>query len=165
MRIATLLLPFAIAAPGAAQAGEFLDFCSAHHGGETEQLYVDGQIAENFDWRRDCVKHVRIDSIAPEGTTDLNLVVSMLIARPGDEARGQLWLIFDAKRLRKVTSDILTVKPVGWSLPDEDPDVDQEGSVMLPPDTQRFLRQHLDRAADGVDVDIPIAGNSWPRKQ
>mgnify|MGYP003339391711 CR=1 FL=1 len=65
--------------------------------------------------------------------------------------------------------DILTVKPVGWSqavpTPDEEPDVDNEGSIMLPPDTQKFLRRHLDQAADGVELDIPIASQSWPRKR
>ncbi len=168
-RLAALLLALGAATPGAVQAGQFLDFCSARRGGETEQLYVDGRIAEKFDWRRDCVQHVMIEAVAPEDAVEFNLVVSMLIARPGDEARGQLWMTFDAKRLRKITSDILTVKPVGWSqavpTPDEEPDVDNEGSIMLPPDTQKFLRRHLDQAADGVELDIPIASQSWPRKR
>jgi len=170
MRISALLLALGIAAPGAASAGEFLDFCSARHGGETEQIYLDGRIADELDWHRDCIREVTLEADSSGAGSPGTIVVSMLIVRPGadDEERGRLWMTFDGALLKKITSDSLTVKPVGWTVanptPDDDLDVDQSGWFSLPPATLRFLQAHQHLVAEGGQVDIPIASNSWPRK-
>jgi hypothetical protein len=157
MRISALLLALAVAAPGAASAGEFLDFCSARHGGETEQIYVDGRIADELDWRRDCIREVTLEANTSDAGSKSAIVVSMLIVRPGadDEERGRLWMTFDIARLKTITSDSLTVKTVGWTVaqptPDDDLDVDESGWFSLPPATLRFLQAHQHRNASNAD--------------
>jgi len=169
MRISALLLILGVAAPGAVRADEFLDFCSAPIGGATEQIFVQGRIAENFDWGRDCIRQVTLEANASASKNKNTLVISMLVTRPGDAGRGRLWITLDAQRLIKATSDGLNVKPVGWSLavptPDEELDVDEGGMVMLPPATLKFLRRYLDQAAQRAQVDIPIASGAWPREE
>ena len=170
MRISALLLALGIAAPGAVSAGDFLDFCSARHGGETEQIYVDGRIAEKLDWRRDCIHEVTLEAGISDAGSISAIVVTMLIVRPGadDEELGRLWMTFDIARLKTITSDSLTVKTVAWTIahptPDDDLDIDQSGWFSVPPSTLRFLQAHQHLVAEGGQVDIPVASNSWPRK-
>jgi hypothetical protein len=147
--------------PLASQASEFLDFCTAKYGGEREQLFGTGPASKNWEWDKDCVSKVRIGMPTVFGP---DVEVGLQVWRPGAGEKGWINILMDIEDMLDEPKKYV-VKSVGW-IPSGSSQrtASPESTLSFDPSAMALLRKYRSNSDADVQVNIPIAPGSWPRR-